>query len=832
MALRVADLAEISQFMRIIAQHFATILSQLSNNVLLKMMKRHWIIAGMAAAGSLFIHENANAVPAFPGAAAVTQPDGTVIELRLLGDEYAHVTVNASGEVMEQDSDGFWRAIPGASAAARLRKGAASRAMQAGRAEGITSFPRSGEVRSLILLVDFPDVPFVTPDVQREFSEMLNLKGFDRREHIGSAADYFRAQSMGQFSPQFDVYGPVRADRVSTYYGENDANGDDMRAHELAMEICRKLDGEINFADYDLDGDGMIDNVYFFYAGYGENFAGNKAAWIWPHANHIETLGVPASERTFDGKVLNSYGCCAELYGSTGTDVAAIGTFCHEFGHILGLPDTYDVNYSTDGSGNHPDQWDIMASGSYLPATRNCGAVPAGYTALERWLLGWADPVEISKPQHVELPALHQTGSSVRISTEHPDEFFLLENRQNTRGGYDRYIPSHGLLVWHVDRRSDATISVTIGDNIRTISCADAWNLEYNAINMNATHQCLEIEKASGNDGSKSSLDTPFPGRQMRTEFTDATSPAMTSWSGSPTGKPVTAIREADGVITFDFMGGAENPVKVLNAEATDITENSFTANWQHCAEASDGYTLKVYAVERGMNEGMLTIDETLTSLPADWTVDGEYSFREGALALGGNATATLSTPAIDLTSGGTLTVRARQGGTTAGTLTIECGSFSEQYYPTDQASNYVVNIPAEDAMHPVTIRTERRKPILIERVTLQQDVAEATLTLLADKCGAPEAGITRQTVEGLEKGREYAYTVEARGYAGSASPMTFVTTSGVSAIGVTETAENSTSGEAAKYYTLDGRRINTQALTPGIYIRRCGASATKLIIK
>lgn len=228
-------------------------------------MKISRIIVGVTAvaACSMYVPERAHAVPAFPAPASVTQPDGSVIELRLLGDEFAHVTVNAAGEVMEQDADGVWRTAAG-TAAARLRKGAARRAMRARRAEGITSFPRSGEVRSLILLVDFPDVPFVTPDVQREFSEMLNLKGFDRREHIGSAADYFRAQSMGQFSPQFDVYGPVRADRVSTWYGENDANGDDMRAHELAIEICRKLDGEINFADYDLDGDGMIDNVYFF----------------------------------------------------------------------------------------------------------------------------------------------------------------------------------------------------------------------------------------------------------------------------------------------------------------------------------------------------------------------------------------------------------------------------------------------------------------------------------------------------------------------------------------------------------------------------------------
>ena len=159
-------------------------------------------------------------------------------------------------------------------------------------------------MRSLVVLVDFPDVPFATADIHREVDEMLNLPGFDRREHIGCAADYFRTQSMGLFDPEFDVYGPVRASHASTYYGENDANGDDKRAHELAIELCAKLDSEIDFSRYDLDNDGQIDNLYFFYAGYGENFAGNKASWLWPHAAHIDEYGVPASSRTFDGKWL------------------------------------------------------------------------------------------------------------------------------------------------------------------------------------------------------------------------------------------------------------------------------------------------------------------------------------------------------------------------------------------------------------------------------------------------------------------------------------------------------------------------------------------------
>lgn len=751
-------------------------------------------------------------VPAHPGARTVINPDGTEITIRLLGDEYCHVTVDSDGNAVEQDADGYWRRVERRRLPARK-----PRRMSAGEVNR-PSFPRTGKVRSLVVLVDFPDVGFVTPDIRREVDEMLNLPGFDRREHIGCAADYFRAQSMGLFDPTFDVYGPVRASHPATYYGENDTNGDDMRAHELAVELCQKLDGEIDFSRYDLDEDGQIDNLYFFYAGYGENFAGNKAAWIWPHAAHIDEWGIAAGERTFDGKVLNSYGCCAELYGSTGADVAAMGTFCHEFGHILGLPDTYDVNYSDDGSGNHPDQWDIMASGSYLPATRNCGAVPAGYTALERWLLGWAEPVEISAPQSVSLSPINTTAQSARISTSDPDEFFLLENRQQT--GYDRYIPSHGLLIWHVDRRKGAYINVTLGGESKTISCADAWNLTYNALNCNATHQCLEIEKASGNDGSKSSLDTPFPGRQLRTSFTDDTNPSMRSWSGNATAKPVTAIAERDGIISFDFMGGGEL-VKVQTLAASDISETGFTARWETVEQAAAGYYVTLYKVSRSLEAEAKSIDTSFGSLPVGWTVDGDAAYSGNTLTLGATAASSLTTPTLDLSKGATLTIRAAQSGASAATLKVYAGDeLIEQYIPTALSSDYEIEIDPCEATS-LTFAVDRRKSVAIEHVTLTQEMENIAMTRVMT---IQEQGLSHR-FEGLESDCEYAYSVGVSGYAGSDSEPEYVVLK--VATGIETTVGDDTKIE---YFNLQGLPVvNPQA--GNIYIIRQGTNTQKIRI-
>ena len=74
-----------------------------------------------------------------------------------------------------------------------------------------------------------------------------------------------------------------------SYYGANDDFGQDMRPHEMVIEACSLLDSEIEFSEYDRDGDGVIDNVFVFYAGKGEA-TGGGADSIWPHSSKISDL--------------------------------------------------------------------------------------------------------------------------------------------------------------------------------------------------------------------------------------------------------------------------------------------------------------------------------------------------------------------------------------------------------------------------------------------------------------------------------------------------------------------------------------------------------------
>ena len=113
--------------------------------------------------------------------------------------------------------------------------------------------------------------------------------------------------------------------------------------------------GLVNLDDYDANGDGIVDMVYIIYAGLGEADGGD-ANTVWPHMWNLQASQQFANQ-TIQGKRLGLYACSAEYRTdptvTQGKSFSGIGTFCHEYGHCLGLPDIYDVTYSGGyGMGN------------------------------------------------------------------------------------------------------------------------------------------------------------------------------------------------------------------------------------------------------------------------------------------------------------------------------------------------------------------------------------------------------------------------------------------------------------------------------------------------
>lgn len=534
----------------------------------------------------------AYAVKANPRPSAAVQPDGTTLTLRLNGDEHFHYYSTIDGYAVERAADGFYYYLdadaaissvrvsdPGCRSSAErqflgsldsstateaLRK---SRRNAPARSQGLmpTTFPTKGEVRGMVVLVEYTDLAFSVPNAQQEFSDMLNQEGYSHYGGTGSARDWFVEQSSGEFKPTFDVYGPVRLPHPMAYYGENGSNGDDLRAHEMLTDACNILDDEVDFTQYDIDGDGWIDNVFIFYAGYGENLGyGAPADAVWPHSWDLrDATNIPYMH---DGVRLNHYACTNEIDLDNKMD--GIGTFVHEFSHVLGLPDLYATGSS---SAFTPGAWNVMDEGPY----NNDSRTPPNYSAYERYALGWLTPRQIGDPANVRLGDI-TTNSACIITTPLENEYFLIENRQQK--GWDTYIPGHGMLVWHVD----------YNENV--------WR--YNTVNNRQSHQYVDIEEADGTQSASSRYGDSFPGTRGVTSFTDDTTPSMRTWDGNGLDKPITEITENNGLIEFKISGGRDEVAPVTAYEASDTGIDSFKASWSQ-GNAGCQYILSVYTVRQ-----------------------------------------------------------------------------------------------------------------------------------------------------------------------------------------------------------------------------------------
>ncbi len=633
------------------------------------------------------------ALPARSIPETVTQPDGTVVTVRVVGDEFYHYQMTADGIPVVRGTDGFYRyaeltpdgtVVAGQVIArdAHLRTASdkvyleqlATRQVSQGmvaqrqlkRQQKLRSVTRrttqattGDDVHGLVLLVEFSDKKFDPTNTLEDFKEMMNKEGYNYQGAIGSARDYFIAQSGGQFRPTFDVVGPITLDKTVAYYGGNDKyTGNDSRPEEMVIDACRKVESTVDFSIYDRDNDGFVDLVYVIYAGYGESAndnAGSLDDTIWPHAWYIYQGA--GKEVSVDGKLLDAYACSAELQGNTGTYRDGIGSFCHEYSHTLGLPDFYD----TGGSNYGMSTWSLMDYGCYNGPDMNGdghsdGSVPVGYTAYEREFCGWLTIEELTSPATVSLENLADSKKAYKIVSSDKNQYFTLENRQQT--GWDTYMASSGLMILKVD------YDQMIWDN--------------NIVNCEPTRQRMTIMPADNHRSFYDETGDLYP-YNNNNSFTDQSAPASKTNTGLSLGKPVTNITQANGVITFDFMGGSAIEAPVAN-EATGITATGFTANWSP-VEGAASYTLYVDRRQPSAGGEILLSEDfakcttagtaNLGGTNAFQTVDGQYFqtsgwsgkylYPEVGMMKMGNSSngGALCTPAIDLSSnGGTFTVQ------------------------------------------------------------------------------------------------------------------------------------------------------------------------------
>ncbi|MBO5780208.1 MAG: M6 family metalloprotease domain-containing protein [Muribaculaceae bacterium] len=745
----------------------------------------------------------ASAVPAPRTPRTFTQPDGSQVTLRLVGDEYCHYYITDDDLPVVSNNGAYYFARVADSgrpeASDVLASNPTSRNLQqqafveqmqpksvldafkpehsrmfnrqserslapaAHRAQqteanaipqkGVglfpgTTFPAKGSPKVLVIIAEYADVKFNVANPYEFFTNMLNKRGFNQNGATGSALDYFVDASDGAFTPQFDVYGPVTLPQKMAYYGGNTASGGDARAEVMIIDACARLDSQIDYTQYDVDKDGYVDNVYLFYAGYGEASSYIEDT-VWPHQWELTSSGRGA--QTHDGVKVNRYACSNEWDGGGPT---GIGTFTHEFSHVIGLPDLY---HTTSSAAYTPGKYSILDSGPY----NNGGHTPPTYSAFERNALGWIDLKVITKsPLDVELGSILKTGEACIIQTSDVNEFFILENRQ--KESWDKYIPGHGMLIWHVDYEPNV------------------WR--GNRVNNTASHQYVDIEEACGSTGTSNTIMAayPFPGTQNRTSFTDTTTPNMKTWSKQNLETPITDIAEKDGIITFKVCGGGASIAAPVVLEPLEVGSDYFVAAWEPVDQADDyQLTVRVFSDEVPENVNVDFGTGSTLTLPQGWTSSSsncyttEPNFGEASPALQLSADEDYLLSPVFETTISTLSMYISKGGIGAGVNNViniyAINGATETLVATLenlmnlQAGIYNFNFGATSAnqFKIVYDRPSNGLSVGIDDIVVEFNVSNSQV--LPDYDGVSTSGLTNMRVDRLLDGvTEYMYCVKA----------------------------------------------------------------------
>lgn len=518
----------------------------------------------------VMIAVNAEASKAVSTMFLVTLQDGHETMVRLVGDENLHYYLTADGKIVLHEN-GIYRyatmleeenikAISlqtGVSQRARLAELDGVSVMSNEALTGNRLFPHTGTPKALVIMVAFPDCSFIfsKPDVDNLFNSK-EYNTADKYCSFGSLAQYFDDCSGGQFRPQFDIAGPYTLDNGYAYYGRGNDNN-----YALVSDACSKAAADgVDFTQYDADGDGYVDLVYIYYAGFGENFGGSSD-FIWPKSG-------TANFGKYGGKQVFRYAMTQELtgypgyYESQGMEHAplyGVGVMAHEFSHTLGLPDMYPTASWSDCimyDNQSMERWDLMDDGENI----NNGYYPTPYTAWERELMGWTEKMDtLSTRCDVTLVPLQDGGAGVRIMSDNDktgNEYWILENvPAGSNSGWYCGLPQQGMLVTHINYDTTTFSNFSSPNNEQgspgiTIVPADGGLLTSYRRLLNTTDPLYLTSKAYVQELKGD----PFPLVSDTLNVTSLTD--YKSYTGT-VDKPITDITMAyDGSVSFKFMGG------------------------------------------------------------------------------------------------------------------------------------------------------------------------------------------------------------------------------------------------------------------------------------
>jgi immune inhibitor A len=426
----------------------------------------------------------------------------------------------------------------------------------------------------LLILVEFTDNPADQGShPQSAYDDLMFSTGV---LPTGSLLEYYQEISYGQFAPEGNVTAWITAPHTYSYYADDSyGTGDYPNNSQGLLEDCVNiLDPLIDFSEYDANGDGYVESIFLVHAGPGAEETGNSAD-IWSHAWYYEA-------ETDDGVYTGRYSTePEELFDG---QMIKIGVFCHEYGHVLGVPDLYDTDGSSEGIGVYC----LMAGGSWGALPGNPER-PTHMSAEMKRRLGWMSPIDVVG-NLVDLVIPPAATNAVCYRVNHPtapNEYFLIENRAKI--GFDSLFRGDGgLAIWHVDEWG--------------------WQQDEN-------HRYVTLEQADGNSDLERDYGTGnrhartnrgdagdlFPGATSNGHFSFSTNPSSMSYDLFTDLVTITGIEYYDDSIRASIYVDPDVPIYAIESHTVfDTVASASESNFNSDADSGEVVDLVVKIANDG----------------------------------------------------------------------------------------------------------------------------------------------------------------------------------------------------------------------------------------
>ena len=472
-----------------------------------------------------------------------------------------------------------------------------------------------GTRKILTILIDFKDYSFTK--TREEFDSLMNQRSGAVGPNYGSVRQYYQENSYGQLEIQTTVVGPFRANNKRSdyeYRGGDSSRNRSKDVQNLVREAINHAKDIVDFSILDGDNDGFVDCVHVVFAGEGLS-SGSTNSYIWPHRSKLSS---PIKQ---NGIKAETYIITPEL--QLKGKIAAMGTICHEIGHVFGAPDFYDKKEKFHAMG----KYDIMDSGNKNgnggdQSIKECGYCPAHHNPYTKsYIFKWVTPqvIDSTNRTYVLKSSTQNKNQIYRVDTKTQGEFFLLENR--IEQGFDSKIPNGGLLIYHA--HSDLESCIEQGDSINSRHPLKLYLI-------NAAADVNPREGSYGNGSDERAF--PMTSWSNKTMFTSTSNPNALAWNYEETGVDICFINKLDnGNISFTVNPKIEGPSQLCGMQYYDIyghIPSTDTILWGYVADFDcsqyfpglrfpGGKQGNPITIERGYQLGMLIDWDTMPQYPS-----------------------------------------------------------------------------------------------------------------------------------------------------------------------------------------------------------------------